>query len=436
MSFFSELLIIFFMIIFNAIFAAYEMALASISRSRLVYLVHSKRKGAQDALYMKDQMEASLAVVQVGITLVGAIAAAIGGAGVVDSVKPYLVLNYHLSDSLAEFVSLVILIIPLSIATIIFAELIPKTYALRHKEEVCLALSKTMRFFAALSYPVILILERTVKVVMIFITRRFGSAKVPEQATSLHELTAALSLARTSRLIGPQQEKIVLSAAQLSHRPIKEIMLPKMDISMIPLNSTLTDALIKAHLDMHTRFPVCETEGDAQTIVGYVNFKDIIATMKMNPSDTSLKGIIRPLKKISENALISKVLEEMIHHRLHIVLLSDDQEQITGMVTLEDIIEELIGDIEDEFDRLPSYIHPYGENWVVGGAVTMAVIGKNVGLENFASGPEGDVKLADWCQKHLPDGIVGGETIKAEGLQVLVRKLRRKKVSEALVGKI
>lgn len=436
MDFVTELIIIFFMILFNAIFAAYEMALASISRSRLTYLVYLKRRGAEDALHMKDQMEASLAVVQVGITLVGAVAAATGGAGVIDSFKPILMAQFGMSDAFAEILSLTALIIPLSVMTIIFAELIPKTYALRNKEEVCLALSRTMRMFASLAYPVVLILERTVKAVMRFLTSRDVSKKSLPEMASLHELTAALSLARTARLIGPQQERIVLSAAQLSHRPIKEIMLPKADISMIPLNSTLTDALIKAHLDMHTRFPVCEADGNPQTIVGYINFKDIIATLKMNPSDPGLKGIVRPIKKVEEDMLISKVLEEMIRDRLHIVLVANARGEVTGMVTLEDIIEELIGDIEDEFDRLPGYIHPYGENWIMGGAVTMLNVARTVGIDWPASPETNDLKLADWCQKHLPGALQGGETIKADGLSVMVRKLRRKKVSEAVVGKI
>src|SRR3989338_312226 len=158
MPFANELIVIFLMLIFNAFFAAYEMALASISRVRLGVLVNQKRKGAAEALFMKDRMEASLAVVQVGITLVGAIAAATGGVGVNELFTPYLVRVYGLSDTVAEVLALVFFIIPLSCFTIVFGELIPKTYALNNKVWVCLILSPAMKILSQMIYPLINIL--------------------------------------------------------------------------------------------------------------------------------------------------------------------------------------------------------------------------------------------------------------------------------------
>src|ERR1017187_4380194 len=106
MDFINELLIILTMIILNGVFSAFEMALASISRTKLTYLVHTKKSGAAEALFMKDRMEASLAVVQLGVTLVGAIAAAIGGAGVTEALNPYFQKTFGFSKELAEILSL------------------------------------------------------------------------------------------------------------------------------------------------------------------------------------------------------------------------------------------------------------------------------------------------------------------------------------------
>jgi len=255
----------------------------------------------------------------------------------------------------------------------------------------------------------------------------------PDTQRSLHELTAALAIARTSRLIDAQQEKIVMSAAQLSLRPIKDIMIPVADICMIPENSSLSDALILAHLDMHTRFPVCADLNDPQTIQGYINFKDIIAALRINPEDPTIKGTIRPLMKFAGTTPISKVLERMIQEKLHIGLIEDPQNKVIGMVTQEDIIEELVGEIEDEFDRLPNSIHPYGNQWLVGGAVTMSALAKTMGLTWTQQ--DGDLKLADWCQRHTTKPFNGGEIISSNGMQITVRKLRRKKISEAFVAK-
>ena len=434
MDLISELLIILTMIVFNAVFSAYEMALASISRTKLTYLVQTKIPGATEALFMKDRMEASLAVVQLGVTLVGSIAAAIGGAGITEALNPYFQNHFGLSKELAGFLSLVTLIIPLSSFTIIFAELIPKIFAIKNSEWVILRLSKIMIYFSYIANPVVSSMEYIVKSAIKFIDKKKPiNNPGPDTQRSLHELTAALAIARTSRLIDAQQEKIVMSAAQLSLRPIKDIMIPVADICMIPENSSLSDALILAHLDMHTRFPVCADLNDPQTIQGYINFKDIIAALRINPEDPTIKGTIRPLMKFAGTTPISKVLERMIQEKLHIGLIEDPQNKVIGMVTQEDIIEELVGEIEDEFDRLPNSIHPYGNQWLVGGAVTMSALAKTMGLTWTQQ--DGDLKLADWCQRHTTKPFNGGEIISSNGMQITVRKLRRKKISEAFVAK-
>ena len=437
MQFMNEILIIVVMIILNAIFAAYEMALASITRTKLTYLVQTKKKGSSEALFMKDRMEASLAVVQLGITLVGAIAAAIGGAGITELLNPLFQKYFSLSANWAEFLSLLILIIPLSAFTIIFAELIPKTYALKNSEWVVLTLSGTMKYFSIIAYPVVSTMENIVKSSIKFIgSKTPNNSATSDTQSSLHELTAALSLARTSRLIDAQQEKIVLSAAQLSLRPIKDIMIQTEDICMIQQDSTLANTLIQAHLDMHTRFPICEKTNDPQSIQGYINFKDIMAALKINPEEPTTKGIVRPIKRFLDTTVISKVLERMIQEKLHIGLVENAEGKIIGMVTQEDIIEELVGNIEDEFDRLPNHIHPYGNQWLMGGAVPMSALAKTLAIEWPLSSATGDnLKLADWCQQQSTKPYIGGEIINANNFQITIKKLRRKKISEAYVTK-
>ena len=138
--------------------------------------------------------------------------------------------------------------------------------------------------------------------------------------------------------------------------------------------------------------------------------------------------------KFMDTTPISKVLERMIQEKLHIGLIENAQKQIIGMITQEDIIEELVGEIEDEFDRLPNHIHPYGNQWLVGGAVPMSAIAKTLGLDRTCFGDESDLKLADWCQRQSAKPFNGGEVISGNGFQITVRKLRRKKISEAFVA--
>lgn len=427
------LIVIVAMLALNAVFAAYEMGLASVSRARLAMLLSEKKRGAADAAFMKDRMEASLAVAQIGMTVSGSVAAATGGAGVTERLAPYLQ-QWGLSETSADVLVLALLVIPLTFVMIVFAELVPKMTALRNSEWIMLRLSPGMRVLAQVAYPAVFVIESTVKAVMKLLPRQSrpdGGAR----GQWLYELRAAVSLARTSKLLGEREEKIVLSAAHLSARPVRDIIIPSNDMSMIYVGSNLMDALVQAHMDMHTRFPVCTRQNDPQSVEAYVNFKDIIAAMRVNPKDPSIKGISRPIQRVQEDMVQSQLLETMIQQKTHIVLVVSKDGTVMGMVTLEDVLEELVGEIEDEFDRLPAHVQPCGAAWIMGGGVPMNTVAATVGID-WPDKPDGGrvPTLAEWSVQHAPPGFKGGEAFESDGLRVVARKFRRKRLMEATVS--
>jgi putative hemolysin len=435
MNFGFELIIIAGMILVNAVFASYEMALASISRARLAALCQQKKKGAEQAAYMKDRMEASLAVVQLGITFSGALAAATGGAGMQETFTPFLNRILGIPNPYAEVLSVICLVIPLGVFTIIFAELVPKMFALQNKEWVFLSLSPVMKVISQIATPVVYLFEKAVKKVMGLSAGKIGQDAAGDDQQGLHELRAAVALARTSRLIGAAEEKIVLSAAEFSRRTVSGIMLPASDIVMIPVTDNLSDALIKAHLDMHTRYPVCEREKDPQTILGYVNFKDIINALKVNPASPDIRGITRPIPSVKQGSRLSDVLSQLIHDKTHIALVRDENDRVAGLIALEDLIEELVGNIEDEYDRLPGHVHPFGSSWIMGGGVPMSLVSSTLGYEFRPRATTGGPQtLAVWINETLGRSPEPGEVVQLEGLTVMARKLRRKKIYEGIVG--
>jgi putative hemolysin len=434
MTFSFELIVIALMLIVNAIFASYEMALASISRARLAVLCQQKKKGAEQAAFMKDRMEASLAVVQIGITFAGALAAATGGAGMQEFFTPFLTETLGIPGYLAEVLSVICLVIPLSAFTIIFAELVPKMFALQNKEWVFLSLSPVMKGIARLTNPVVFFFEGTVKRVMRLSAGKLQREGTTEEQEGLHDLRSAVALARTSRVIGAAEEKIVLSAAEFSRRAVSGIMLPASDIVMIPVTDNLSDAFIKAHLDMHTRYPVCEREKDPQTIMGYVNFKDIVNALKVNPASPDIRGIARPIPSVNRNSRLSEVLSQLIHDKTHIALVCDENERVAGLITLEDMIEELVGDIEDEYDRLPNHIHAFGSSWIMGGGVPMSVVISTLGCElELPPATVGTQTISEWVNQRVGRSPEAGETLQIDCLTILARKLRRKKIYECIV---
>src|SRR4029077_4381833 len=317
------------MLAFNAVFAAFEMALASISQARLLVLVNQKRAGASSALALKERIGASLAVLQVGMTLTGAIAAATGGAGVQETVTPRLEALWHLSHTWAQGLAILGVVLPLSAFTIVFGELIPKVFAIENKEWVCLRLAPFLRVFALVIWPVANLFEWCVKSLLKFEHLLFkGKVEELGDIAGFHELAAATTLARTKRLLGAQEERIVLSAAQLSRRRIGDIILPASEISMVPSSLGLAEALVRSHLDLHTRFPICSEDNNPQTIEGYITFKDLVSALKMRAAAPTIKGIARPIKRIPALMAISQVLEQMMREKLHIALVVSESDEI------------------------------------------------------------------------------------------------------------
>ena len=431
---FYEILVVIVMILLNGVFAAYELALASVRIERLRALVEEKKAGAKAALAMKGRMEASLAVVQVGITVFGVVAAAVGGASMKENIMPRLQTEWGLSPLMADVLSLTFFVVPVSLASIIVGELIPKTFGLRNADRVCLALSPLMQVMAAIAYPIVFFLEWITKRAMWW-TDRLLPPLTDEKQHYINELRAQVGLLRSSQIIGLQQEQIIMQASRLSTMRVREIMLPADDIVMLDMEAPLTENIVTAHLDLHTRFPVTEKRGDAQGIVGYVNFKEMIFLAKTHPQHPHLREITRPLIRLRSDLAVSDALRRMVDEHVHLALVEDPTQnnRVIGMISQEDVFEELVGDIQDEFDRLPRQIVPSGRQWVVGGGATLARLREAIGKPNFATPMVGETTLNDWVVRTLGRRPKGGDILKHEDVTLLVRKVRRRHVTEALL---
>ncbi len=426
------ILIILLMLAINALLAAYEMALASISRTKISVLFQENQSGAQAALFMKDHLEGSLAVVQIGITLAGAIAAAMGGAGAEEAFKPFLE-TLGITGPLAHAVAIACVVFPLSFVTIVFSELVPKTYAIKNKEWVVLKFSPVMRVVYVILRPIVTVMENLVR----FCTQKAPSKTQDPKAAkkaALTDLRTAAAIASSSRLFTQAEEKMVLATAQFCVRTIAEIQVPLSQVYFLNAQDSIADTFLKAHLDMHTRFPVLENPQDPQSIIGYLNFKDIFSSTKTAGSaHTSTRSIVRPIFKLEDDTLISTALQKLMATKQHICLVTDDG-KITGILTLEDIFEELVGEIEDEYDFSLAYIRPFGESYLVSATAKMTdvFVALNLPLPANVSPAQ---TVAQWVGAQLGRTPTKNEKINAAGLILETRKFRRHKLVEALVTK-
>lgn len=432
------LLVMLVMVALNGLFAGFEIALASVSAGRLDILAREGKRGAAAALRMKNNMEASLAVVQLGITLAGVIAAAVGGAGAEESVEPLvrpLVERVGLGDTATQALSITLVVVPLTAVTIVFGELVPKVFSIRHKEWVTLTLAPPLEWFALAVWPAVWLFENSTNLIM-SLGRKKTAAEEQEAAEEamLQEIRAAANVARTSRMIGAREESIIMGAAELADTLVREVMLPAEHISMLNLYDPIGDSLLAAHNDMHTRFPVTERPGDVQRIVGYANFKDIVACMRMAPDMPNVRGILRPLPSVEADMPLSQCLDRLIQGHTHIALVREKDGKIVGLVTLEDILEELVGDIRDEYDRLPTYVTPTGASWVVGGGTSLRAMHAATRVAVPETEISGDMPLHAWMEARLGRRVRGGDVVREGDMRVLARKVRRGMLLEALVG--
>lgn len=434
---FSVIAVIVVMLLLNGLFAAYELALASVRVDRLRLLAEQKRRGAAIALKMKGRMEASLAVVQLGITLVGAIAAAVGGASAEEDLTPLIepmLARVGIGGSWASFISIACVVLPISAFTIVVGELIPKVFALKNAELVCTLLSPLMWVFSLVVYPAVWLFEGiTMQFVALVERLPFMQQKEDHRAIGLHELRAQVNLLRASQAIGIQEERIILQASRLSTMKVDDIMLPEDDIVMVVADAPLSENLIIAHMDLHTRFPVTVRRGDPQAIIGYVTFKDMVLLAKTHPGNPVIREIVRQISSVSVDLSLSEALRRMTTEHQHLALVRGEGGKVVGMITQEDIFEELVGDIQDEFDRLPRHISPAGQQLVVGGGVSLGQLRTLLKRVELGGELPDATTLNDWLNLGREDNLKGGDVVEIDGLWCQVRKVRRRRITEALL---
>lgn len=425
-----EFIVIAAMLVINGVFAAYELALASVSAGRLSVLAGRKAYGAEAALFMKERMEGSLALVQLAITLAGSVAAATGGSGVGEYFVPYLASRLGIGKAAAEVLGITLFVIPLSSFTIVFSELVPKMFAIENKESITLKLSPMMRVLYMLFHPLIGVFEKIVRLVTSGIRRLMRPSAAVNADEGLEDLWAATAHARSRNIIGLFEEKLANSAVLFSRRSVSDVLLPAQYVCCIPADASLSDALVRAHLDMHTRFPVVEKDGDFSTVSGYLNFKDIVTALRLNPSNPTVRGITRQIKSLEAAVSLSSALQQMMSENAHLAVVLENGAK-RGIVTMEDIIEMLIGKIGDEYDSLPSYVHLSGETVMAGGGAGLAQVCLKLGIECRE-----DEQLSRWAATRLGRAPRGGDVVKDAGLELWVRKTRRQNVVDAVVRRL
>lgn len=329
----EEMIVILICLILNALFAAYEMAFISVSKAELRNHAKKGNKTAKKILGFKENPERTLSVIQVGITLVGAVAAAIGGVGAAETLEPYFTDRFQLSELSAELISITIIVIPITYLNVVVGELVPKTLALRNPSKIVLRWGEVIFILDKVISPVVSTLEWSTKKIIHHLFKK-NSRDETESVTNTIEIDQ----------FSPIHRSYMINLAEIENKKIQDILVPWAEVNFIQKSDSLEKILHTVIQSGHTRLPVIENN----EVVGILHTKEFIALKETG--EINWQSIIRPAIKIFSTDSSLSALRLMQEKRSHMAIVTKQSSTYFGIVTLEDIIEEIVGDIYDEDD--------------------------------------------------------------------------------------
>jgi CBS domain containing-hemolysin-like protein len=341
----GKLAIILGLVGLNGFFVACEFAIIKVRASQLDTLVEEGDARARFAKYIRSHLDAYLSATQLGITLASLALGWLGEEFLAHLLEPFFTLaNIH-SHALATSVSITLAFIGITFMHIVFGELAPKYTAIANPLTVSLRLVRPLGAFYFLFKPAIWILNKSSNFLLHNVFR-MKPVIGTELAHSEEELRLILEQSEKSKEVSPLGRKLVLNVLDLRERVVRDIMTPRGDVVYLDLEDDFQTNANKAIASKHTRFPLCRENLD--NTVGLIHIKDLIPMMQ-DPSPDLMK-IKRELIPVPEMVPLEKLLNLFLSKHAHLAIVIDEFGGTVGMVTLEDVLEELVGDIQDEFD--------------------------------------------------------------------------------------
>ena len=340
-----ELAIIVLLVLLNGVFVAAEIALVSLRPSRVEQLVDEGRRGAGRVRRLTSDPGRFLAVIQLAITFIGFLASAFAGVSLAARLSELFV-SMGMGADLAGALGLLLVTILLSLFTIVFGELVPKSLALAHPEAFSLALARPVDLIGRVFRPLVALLTLMTRT----ITRLFGAEVTPEARITAEELLLIVERGGEQGILEAEEEQMINAVIELGDRRLHEVMVPRIAIVSLPVTATFDEALEKIIEEGHSRVPVYETSNDE--IVGILYAKDLLPFLKTTveqPPD--LRVLLRTPVFVPESMSIDDLLHEFQRRKVHIAIVLDEYGGTAGLVTIEDLLEEIVGEIQDEYDE-------------------------------------------------------------------------------------
>lgn len=344
-SIWLELLFVSALILANGFFSCSELAIISARKSRIAQLVASGDESAKIVESLQDDPHRFLATVQIGVTIVGSLASAVGGAAAVQYLKPFfLSFPSQFVSNAAEPLAIGVVVVFISYLTLIFGELAPKTIGLQYADRMSLKVAKAIRFMAAAGSVVVSFLTISNRAVLCLLRIKAdgGQAFVTRE-----DVRHIVQEGHETGVFSEAEREYIENVFDFTHTSVREVMVPRTRIVGIDLESDREEMLKTILENKFSRYPVYR--GSIENVLGFIHGKDFLGRMVGEPG-FAVESIVRPPFYVPDAKKVNDLLKEMQRMKTHMAMVVDEYGGIGGLVTTEDLLEELVGEIEDEHD--------------------------------------------------------------------------------------
>lgn len=331
-------------IILNGFFVAAEFALVKISKSKIKVMIRENRPFATTAMWLFKRQNLALSACQLGITMASLALGWIGEPAIAHLITPMIEDLGITSDKVIHGIAFTIAFTTITALHIVIGEQVPKIYAIRKPGPVFLGAAWTLKAFYMVLYPFMYVLNAITNLFL----KWLGITDADEHDTPLseEEIQASLGIAYAKGELTKNEHKLLKAVFRFDEEVARQIMRPRIEVEYLDSEHSFSENLDFAKKSQHTRFPFCE--GSLDKVLGVVHIKDMIGFDHSDSVD--LSSMVRPAMLVPENILIGKLLQEFRAARQHFAFVQDEHGTVLGIVTMEDILEELVGSVHDEFD--------------------------------------------------------------------------------------
>ncbi|WP_090983197.1 hemolysin family protein [Paenibacillus sp. CF384] len=422
-----NLLLIVFLVFLNGFFVAAEFAMVKVRSSRIDSLALDGNRRARFASRLTSNLDAYLSACQLGITLASLGLGWVGEPAIAAMLEPVLE-KFHFSPVAIHTVAFIIAFTIITVLHIVLGELAPKTIAIRKAESVTMWTAMPLIGFHKIMYPFIYLLNGTAN----WLLKRVGiePAAEHESAHTEEEIRILMKESHKSGLIDNTELTLVDNIFDFAETHAREIMIPRTEMICLYANLSFDENQAIALKEMHTRYPVCD--GDKDNIIGFVHIKDLLKVTHQGLPD--IRTITRPMTTVPDSMQISNLLKLMQKKKTQIAILIDEYGGTSGLVTLEDIMEEIVGEIQDEFDEERPDIEPRDDqSHSINGMMLIEEVNSYFGLEIESDDYD---TIGGWFYAQIENPPSKGQrVVQPDGFEFVIEETDHLRISRIIIRK-